>query len=59
MLDKFKYLDFSIAKTPLDVSFALQNNEGERESQLEYIRVLGCLMYIMNYTQPDIACTIR
>ncbi|PHT35663.1 hypothetical protein CQW23_23363 [Capsicum baccatum] len=27
VLDKFKYMEFSIAKTPLDVSFALQKNE--------------------------------
>ncbi|PHT52903.1 hypothetical protein CQW23_07365 [Capsicum baccatum] len=36
VLDKFKYLEFGIAKTPLDVSFALQKNEGESDSQLEY-----------------------
>lgn len=48
ILDKFKYLDFGISKTPLDISFGLQNNEGESDSQLDYTRVLGCLMYIMN-----------
>ncbi|KAF3662699.1 hypothetical protein FXO37_12317 [Capsicum annuum] len=58
VLDKFKYMEFGIAKTPLDVSFALQKNEGESDSQLEYAKVLGCLMYIMNFTQPDIACAI-
>ena len=58
VLDKFKYLDFNIAKTPLDVSFALQKNEGESDSQLEYARVLGSLMYIMNCMRPDIACAI-
>ncbi|PHT74157.1 hypothetical protein T459_21434 [Capsicum annuum] len=35
VLDKFKYIEFGIAKTPLDVSFALQKNEGESDSQLE------------------------
>ena len=58
MLNKFKYLEFGIAKTPLDVSFALQKNKGESDSQLEYTRVLGCLTYIINYTQSDIACAI-
>ena len=58
VLDKFKYMEFGIAKTPLDASFALRKNEDESDSQLEYARVLGCLMYIMNYTRPDIACAI-
>ncbi|KAF3675080.1 hypothetical protein FXO38_04907 [Capsicum annuum] len=40
VLDKFKYVEFGIVKTPLDVSFALQKNEGESDSQLEYARVL-------------------
>ena len=54
VLEKFKYLEFGIAKTPLDVRFALQKNEGESDSQLDYARLLGCLMYIMNCTQPYI-----
>ncbi|KAK4352611.1 hypothetical protein RND71_028129 [Anisodus tanguticus] len=58
VLDKFKYLNFNVAKTPIDVSFALQKNEGESDSQLDYARVLGSLMYIMNCTRPDIACAI-
>ena len=29
-----------------------------KDSQLEYARVLGSLMYIMNCTRPDIACAI-
>ncbi|PHT48994.1 hypothetical protein CQW23_13202 [Capsicum baccatum] len=60
VLDKFKYMEFGIAKTPLDVNFALQKNESESESdsQSENARVLGCLMYIMNCAQPDIACAI-
>ena len=58
VLDKFKYLNVNVAKTPIDVSFALQKNEGESDSQLDYARVLGSLMYIMNCTRPDIACAI-
>ncbi|PHT58324.1 hypothetical protein CQW23_00687 [Capsicum baccatum] len=58
VLDKFKDMQFGIAKTPLDVNFALRKNEGESDSQLEYARVLGCLMYIMNSTRSDIACAI-
>ncbi|PHU23376.1 hypothetical protein BC332_08483 [Capsicum chinense] len=58
VLDKFKYMEFGIAKAHLDVSFALRKNEGESDSKLEYARVLGCLMYIMNCTRSDIACAI-
>ncbi|KAF3685899.1 hypothetical protein FXO37_00155 [Capsicum annuum] len=58
VLDKFKYMKFGIAKTPLDMSFALQKNEGESDSQLKYARVLGYLMYIINCTRPDIAYVI-
>ncbi|KAF3648173.1 hypothetical protein FXO38_18296 [Capsicum annuum] len=36
VLDKFKYMEFGIAKTTLDVSFALRKNKGESDSQLEY-----------------------
>ncbi|CAN4119733.1 unnamed protein product [Withania somnifera] len=32
VLDKFKYLNFNIAKTPMDMSFALRKNEGESVS---------------------------
>ena len=53
-----KFMEFGIAKTPLDVNFVLRKNKGESDSQLEYARVLGCLMYIMNFTRPDIACAI-
>ncbi|KAF3644127.1 hypothetical protein FXO38_03061 [Capsicum annuum] len=58
VLDKLKYMKFGIAKTQLDASFALRKNEGESDSQLEYARVLGCLMYITNCTRPYIACAI-
>ncbi|XP_070029829.1 secreted RxLR effector protein 161-like [Nicotiana sylvestris] len=58
VLNKFKYLNFKFSKTPIDVSYALQNNEGESDSQLNYARVWESLIYIMNCTQPDIACAI-
>ncbi|PHT58453.1 hypothetical protein CQW23_00816 [Capsicum baccatum] len=44
VLDKFKDIEFGIPKTPLDMNFALRKNEGESDSQLEYARVLGCLI---------------
>ena len=58
VLDKFKYLNFKEVKTPIDLNLALAKNKGESESQVDYAKVLGCLMYIMNCTRPDIACAI-
>nr|XP_033510411.1 secreted RxLR effector protein 161-like [Nicotiana tomentosiformis] len=58
VLEKFKYLEFKEAKTPIDLNHTLVKNKGQSKSQLEYARVLGSLMYIMNCTRPDIACTI-
>ena len=58
VLDKFNYLNFNVVKTPIDLSCTFKKNEGQSDSQLEYARVLGSLMYIMNCTRPDIACVI-
>ena len=58
VLDKFKYLNFNAFKTPIDLSCTFKENERQSDSQLEYARVLGSLMYIMNCTRPDIACAI-
>ena len=58
VLDKFKYLNFKEMKTPIDLNLALAKNKGESESQVNYAKVLGCLMYIMNCTRPDIVCAI-
>ena len=58
VLDKFKYLNFKEVKTPINLNLALAKNKGESESQVDYAKVLGCLMYIMNCTRPDIACAI-
>ncbi|GKF52284.1 hypothetical protein Tco_0148751, partial [Tanacetum coccineum] len=41
--------------TPMDTSEKLIPNSGQAVSQLEYSRVIECLMYVMTYTRPDIA----
>ena len=40
VLDKLKYLTFNIVKTPIDLSCTFKKNEGQSDSQLEYVRVL-------------------
>jgi hypothetical protein len=58
VLEKFKKYDISPTKTPVDVNLHLARNNGESISQLEYSRIIGSLMYIMNCTRPDIAYSI-
>ncbi|GJX69803.1 zinc finger, CCHC-type containing protein [Tanacetum coccineum] len=55
VLKKFNYFDCTPVSTPMDTSEKLMPNNGQDVSQLEYSRVIGCLMYAMTCTRPDIA----
>ncbi|GKF09316.1 hypothetical protein Tco_0043540, partial [Tanacetum coccineum] len=44
--------------TPMDISEKLMPNNGHVVSQLEYSRVIGCLMYAMTCTRPNIAFSV-
>jgi hypothetical protein len=44
--------------TPFDASMKLYFNIGRVVDQLEFARVIGCLMYTMTYTRPDIAYAV-
>ncbi|GKC38403.1 zinc finger, CCHC-type containing protein [Tanacetum coccineum] len=55
VLKKFNYFDCTLVSTPMNTSEKLMPNNGQVVSQLEYSRVIGCLMYAMTYTRPDIA----
>nr|GEX44910.1 hypothetical protein [Tanacetum cinerariifolium] len=48
----------SIEFVPMDTSEKLMPNNSEVVSQLEYSRVIGCLVYAMTYTRPDIAFAV-
>ncbi|GKB05386.1 zinc finger, CCHC-type containing protein [Tanacetum coccineum] len=50
VLKKFNYFDCTPVNTPMDTSEKLMPNIGQAVSQLEYSRVIGCLMYAMTYT---------
>ncbi|GKA08576.1 zinc finger, CCHC-type containing protein [Tanacetum coccineum] len=54
-LKKFNYFDCTPVSPPMDTSEKLMLNNGQAISQLEYSRVVGCLMYAMTCTRPDIA----
>ncbi|GJZ30954.1 zinc finger, CCHC-type containing protein [Tanacetum coccineum] len=55
VLKKFNYFDCTPVSTPIDTSEKPMPNNGQDVSQLEYSRVIGCLMYAMTCTRPDIA----
>ncbi|GJY81459.1 zinc finger, CCHC-type containing protein [Tanacetum coccineum] len=54
VLKKFNYFECTPVSTPMDTSEKLMPNNGQTVSQLEYSRVISCLMYAMTYTRPDI-----
>ncbi|KAG7553092.1 Zinc finger CCHC-type [Arabidopsis thaliana x Arabidopsis arenosa] len=58
VLKKFNYENCSPVSTPMDASVKLMPNTGQAVSQLEYSRVIGCLMYAMTSTRPDIAYAV-
>ncbi|GJZ63471.1 zinc finger, CCHC-type containing protein [Tanacetum coccineum] len=58
VLKKFNYFDCTPVSTPMDTSEKLMSNNGQAVSQLEYSRVIGCLMYTMTCTSPDSAFAV-
>ncbi|GJU80723.1 zinc finger, CCHC-type containing protein [Tanacetum coccineum] len=58
VLKKFNYFECTPVSTPMDTSEKLMPNNGQAVSQLEYSRVIGCLMYAMTCTRPDIAFAV-
>ncbi|GKD87874.1 zinc finger, CCHC-type containing protein, partial [Tanacetum coccineum] len=58
VLKNFNYFDCTPVSTPMDTSEKLMSNNGQDVSQLEYSRVIGCLMYAMTCTRLDIAFVV-
>ncbi|GKB45773.1 zinc finger, CCHC-type containing protein [Tanacetum coccineum] len=50
--------DIILVSTPMDTSEKLMPNNSQAVSQLEYSRVIGCLIYAMTCTRPDIAFAV-
>ncbi|GJU60145.1 zinc finger, CCHC-type containing protein [Tanacetum coccineum] len=55
ILKKFNREDCSPVSTPMDPVEKLKPNTGKPVDQLEYSRAIGCLMYAITSTRPDIA----
>ncbi|CAM8974416.1 unnamed protein product [Rhodiola kirilowii] len=58
VLKKFNCLNCSPVSTLMDPSVKLLPNTGEAVSQVEYSQVIGCLMYAMTSTRPDITYAV-
>nr|KAJ0216976.1 hypothetical protein LSAT_V11C300135700 [Lactuca sativa] len=58
ILKKFNFENCSPVSTPIDPSLKLLPNKGSPVSQLEYSRAIGCLMYAMISTRPDMAYAV-
>ncbi|GKB69413.1 zinc finger, CCHC-type containing protein [Tanacetum coccineum] len=58
ILKKFNHEDCSPVSTPMDPVEKLKPNTGKPVDQLEYSRAIGCLMYAMTSTRPDIAYAV-
>ncbi|GJY00178.1 zinc finger, CCHC-type containing protein [Tanacetum coccineum] len=54
----FNREDCSPVSTPMDPVEKLKPNTGKPVDQLEYSRAIGCLMYAMTSTRPDIAYAV-
>ncbi|GKA78986.1 zinc finger, CCHC-type containing protein [Tanacetum coccineum] len=58
VLKKFNYFTCTPVSSPIDTSEKLMLDIGQALSQLEYSRVIGCLMYAMTCTRPNIAFVV-
>ncbi|GKE33900.1 zinc finger, CCHC-type containing protein [Tanacetum coccineum] len=58
VLKKFNYFDCTPVSTPIDTSEKLMPNNGQAVSQVKYSKVIGCLIYAMTYTRPDITFVV-
>ncbi|GKA01008.1 zinc finger, CCHC-type containing protein [Tanacetum coccineum] len=55
---RFSMKDRRYSCTPMDPVEKLKPNTGKPVDQLEYSRAIGCLMYVMTNTRPDIAYAV-
>jgi len=58
LLKKFNSFDVILARTPYDDSVGLKKNVDVSVSQSEYAKIIGSVMFLMNYTRPDIAYAV-
>ena len=59
ILRKFEHFDCKLVSTPYDSSSQLKKNKEHNITQIEYAQIIGNLMYLINYTRPDIAYAVE
>jgi len=58
LLKKFNSFDVIPTKTPYDASPCLKRNNGVSISQSKYAKIIVSVMFLMNYTRPNIAYAV-
>ncbi|XP_077222127.1 secreted RxLR effector protein 161-like [Tasmannia lanceolata] len=58
MLKKYGYFDLAELSIPYDYNQKLHANTGRTGKQLEYSKTIGCLIYAMSCTRPDIVFSV-
>ena len=62
ILKRFEHFDAKPMSTPYDSNTHLMKNRGDPVGKAEYAHIIGSLMYLMNFSRPDIAyavCRLR
>lgn len=59
MLKRFDCFDVVSVRTPYNSSIHLKKNRDSSVSQTEYAKIIGSVMFLMNYTRPDIDYVVR
>ncbi|XP_075080666.1 secreted RxLR effector protein 161-like [Nicotiana tabacum] len=58
ILKRFNCFDVAPVRTPYDPSTHLRKNKESSISQTEYAKIISSVMFLMNYTRPDIAYVV-
>ncbi|XP_070008283.1 uncharacterized protein [Nicotiana sylvestris] len=58
ILKGFNCFDVALVRTPYDPSIHLRKNKESSISQTEYAKIIGSVIFLMNYTRPDIAYAV-
>ncbi|GJR75330.1 retrotransposon protein, putative, ty1-copia subclass [Tanacetum coccineum] len=58
ILDTHNAGDSGLARTLIDTNLHLSKNRGVGVAQLEYLRIIDMLMYLMTGTRPDLAYAV-
>jgi len=58
LLKKFGHFDVTPLSTPYDANTQLKKNQDETVAQSEYAQIIGSLMHLMNFSEPDIAYAV-